>query len=64
MSPEKKRAMVKRDHPELSISRQCKLVRHSRSAFYYSPVGIDANTLVMMKEIDRAFTRYSFFGSR
>ena len=64
MSPEKKRAMIKRDHPELSISQQCKLVRLSRSAFYYSPVGIDANTLVMMKEIDRVFTRYPFFGSR
>jgi putative transposase len=64
MSPEKKRAMIKRDHPELSISQQCKLVRLSRSAFYYSPFGIDANTLVMMKEIDRVFTRYPFFGSR
>ena len=26
MSPEKKRAMIKRDHPQLSISHQCKLV--------------------------------------
>jgi putative transposase len=64
VSPEKKRAMIKRDHPELSISQQCRLVRLSRSAFYYTPVGIDAGTLAMMKEIDRVFTRYPFFGSR
>jgi putative transposase len=47
--------MVQRDHPELSISRQCKLVNLSRSAFYYTPVGVDAETLAMMKEIDRVF---------
>ena len=56
--------MIQRDHPDLSISQQCKLVQLSRSAFYYTPVGIDANTLAMMKEIDRVFTIYPFFGSR
>ena len=64
MSPVKKRAMIERDHPELSISQQCKLVGLSRSGFYYTPVGIDADTLAMMKEIDRVFTKYPFFGSR
>ena len=64
MSPDKKRAMINREHPELSISQQCKLVRLSRSAFYYAPVGIDAVALAMMKEIDRVFTKYPFFGSR
>ena len=64
MSAEKTRAMINRDHPELSISQQCKLVQLNRSAFYYTPVGIGANTRAMMKEIDRVFTRYPFFGSR
>ena len=64
MSPAKKRSMIQRDHPDLSISQQCKLVRLSRSAFYYTPVGIDTATLSMMKEIDRVFTKYPFFGSR
>ncbi len=56
--------MIKRDHPRLSISQQCKLVQLSRSAFYYTPAGIGADTLAMMKEIDRVFTKYPFFGSR
>lgn len=64
MSPDKKRAMIRRDHSRLSISQQCKLVQLSRSAFYYAPVGIGTETLAMMKEIDRVFTKYPFFGSR
>lgn len=56
--------MIQRGHPKLSISQQCNLVQLSRSAFYYTPVGIDAETLAMMKEIDRVFTKYPFFGSR
>ena len=34
MSPAKKRAMIKRDPPDLSISQQCKLVRLSLSELY------------------------------
>jgi len=64
VSPEEKRAVIRRDHPQLSISQQCKLVRLSRSAFYYAPVGIGAVALAIMKEIDRVFTEYPFFGSR
>mgnify|MGYP003114277992 FL=1 len=64
MSPEKKTAMIRRGHSELSISQQCRLMKLSRSAFYYAPVGFDAATLALMKAIDRVFTKYSFFGSR
>ena len=56
--------MIQRDHPKLSISRQCKLVQLSRSAFYYAPVGVSSDTLAAMKAIDRVFTKYPFFGSR
>ncbi len=51
--------MIKRDHSELSISQQCKLVRLSRSAFYYTPVGVDEGTLAMTKEIDRGIHQVS-----
>ena len=54
--------MNRRDHPELSISQQSKLVQISRSAFYYVPVGIDAAALALMKQIDRVFTQYPSFG--
>ena len=64
MSPAEKKDLIRRNHPKLSISQQCRLVKLSRSAFYYAPVGIDAATLALMKAIDRVFTRYPFFGSR
>ncbi len=64
MSPADKKQMIRHDHPELSISQQCRLVRLSRSAFYYEPIGIDDGTLAVMTVIDKAFTRYPFFGSR
>ncbi len=53
MSPARKNAMIHRDHPDLSIIQQCRLVRLGRSAFYDTPVGIDAATLTLMKQIDR-----------
>jgi putative transposase len=64
MSPAEKKQMINRDHSHLSISQQCRLVKLSRSAFYYEPTGIGNETLAVMKAIDRAFTKYPFFGSR
>ena len=64
MSPADKKSMVTGDHPNLSIVRQCEILQLSRSAFYYTPVGLDEETLTVMKAIDRAFTKYPFFGSR
>lgn len=64
MSPAEKKRMINRAHSKLSVARQCRLVKLSRSAFYYSPVGVDADTLALMKAIDQAFTKYPFFGSR
>lgn len=56
--------MIQRIHPKLSITQQCKLVQLSRSAFYYASVVDNADALATMKEIDRVFTKYPFFGSR
>lgn len=64
MSPTEKKALIRRDYPDLSLSQQGRLVGMSRSAFYYAPVGITATTLALMKQIDRVFTKYPFFGSR
>jgi len=64
VSPAKRRSMVRPDHPKLNICQQCKLVSLSRSAFCYTPAGIGAATLDMMKEIGRVFTKYPFLGVR
>jgi len=64
MSPVEKRSQIRADHPDLSVSAQCRLLKLSRSSVYYAPVGIDPETLALMKRIDRVFTAYPFFGSR
>jgi len=48
----------------LSLSRQCKILKISRSSLYYMPVGFNPETLELMRQIDRVFTQYPFFGSR
>lgn len=64
MSPAEKKSLIRPGHPELSISAQCRLLKLSRSSVYYLPVGTDPATLAVMKQIDRVFTTYPFFGSR
>lgn len=64
MSRTKRKEMISKDHPGLSLTRQCKLLMISRSSLYYTAVGFDAETLALMNEIDRVFTKYPFFGSR
>jgi putative transposase len=64
MSPSKRKAMINRDRTDLSLTKQCKLLKISRSSMYYTPVGVNAKTLELMNEIDRVFTKYPFFGSR
>ena len=48
----------------LSLSRQCEILKISRSSLYYTPIGFSNKTLELMGQIDRVFTEYPFFGSR
>ena len=77
MSPNERREMIchpavdpsgsmreRKENTELSLTRQCRLLKISRSSIYYTPVGFDPATLDLMHEIDRVFTKYPFFGSR
>ena len=64
MSPSERRKMVRKESADLSLTRQCKLLKISRSSIYYTPVGLDQSTIDLMHEIDRIFTKYPFFGCR
>ncbi|XXK34379.1 IS3 family transposase [Rhodobacteraceae bacterium nBUS_22] len=64
MSPSERREMIRKDNTDLSLTRQCKLLKISRSSIYYTPVDFDQATIELMHEIDRIFTKYPFFGSR
>jgi putative transposase len=59
-----KREKIEREHPMISISRQCDLVDLSRSSFYYRSLGEDEYNLHLMRLLDEQFTRTPFYGAR
>jgi putative transposase len=64
MSRGERKMMVRRDHPELSLSRQCQVLSISRSSLYYTPKGESVENLALMRRIDEVFLKYPFYGSR
>ena len=64
MSRAARRAMVRRPDPELSLSRQCRLLSIGRSWLYYTPQGESAETLARMRRIDELFLKHPFYGAR
>jgi len=64
LSVERRREVVDRSHPSLSMVRQCRLLDISRSGLYYQPKGISEEDLVHMKLIDRQYLATPFYGAR
>ena len=64
MSPARRRKMVDRGHPSLSIVRQCTLLGVSRSSLYYRSRGIPEDDLALLRAIDRQLMETPFYGSR
>ena len=56
--------MVERQHPWLSLVRQCRLLGISRSGLYYQPKGVSEEDLALMELIDRQYLVTPFYGSR
>ena len=48
----------------MSIEHQCNLLGLSRSSYYYQPCGESAENIVLMKAIDKLYTKYPFYGGR
>ena len=64
MSIEEKKKLIEPCHKELSIRRQCELLKLTRSNLYYEPVKVSEETLRIMNRIDEIFTEIPFYGSR
>jgi len=56
--------MVRRQHPSLSVARQCKLLGINRSGLYYRPRSVSAEDMTLMKLIDRQYLVTPFYGAR
>ena len=55
--------MIEREGP-LSLSRQCALLKVSRSSQYYRPKGESTENLALMRCMDELHMAYPFYGSR
>lgn len=64
MSRCQRRAMINREHPRLSLTRQCTLLSISRSSLYYRPTAAGAQELELMGLLDRQYLKTPFYGSR
>jgi putative transposase len=58
------RALVERNHAEISVRRQCELLGVNRSGLYYAPMGESEENLLLMRLLDEQYTRTPFYGSR
>ena len=48
----------------LSLSRQCRLLSIRRSSLCYKPKGWNAETLALMRPVDKLFLKYPFYSVR
>jgi putative transposase len=64
MSRADRKAMIARDHPDLSLSRQCEVLSIGRSSLYHVAKGESPETLALMRRIDALFLKWPFYGSR
>lgn len=64
MSALDRRAKLDRDHPHLSIRRQCAMLGVARSGIYRLPRPANDDDLGLMRRIDELFLRHPFLGSR
>lgn len=64
MSRVRRLELVRRDHPELSLVRQCALLDISRSSLYYRPAQASAKDLALMALMDQQYLKTPFYGCR
>jgi len=54
--------MIRKSHPKISLSRQCKYLDLSRSSQYISPKGESALNLELMDKIDKHYLKHPYKG--
>ncbi len=64
MSRSMRQAMIDRDHRQLSLVGQCRLLDVSRAWVYYRPVPTRTEDLALMALMDRQYLKTPFYGSR
>ena len=55
---------IERNHPRVSVRRQCQMLSLARSNLYYAPKGESAENLRFMELIDKQLLETPWYGSR
>ena len=55
---------IERNHPKVSVRRQCQMLSLTRSNLYYAPKGESAENLGFMEMIGKQFLEIPWYGSR
>jgi putative transposase len=55
MSRDRRQAGIEKNHPLLSVWRQCRLLSLTRSTLYATPAGESTENLALMRWIDEQF---------
>ncbi len=55
---------IERNHPKISVRRQCQMLSLARSGLYYQPKGESSENLRLMENIDKQFLETPWYGSR
>jgi putative transposase len=64
MSQTAKLKTVERPHPQLSIVKQCALLKVPRSTLYHEPKPESDANLALMRRIDELYMKWPFYGAR
>ena len=64
MSRSRRMAMVDRGRRRLSVVKQCRLLKLSRSSVYYRPKPTRPADLELMASMDRQYLKTPYYGSR
>ena len=59
-----RRALIDPDSREVSVRRQCEILRVSRASLYYQVAPVGADELATMRRLDELHLLYPFWGSR
>jgi len=59
-----KRGMIDKSDPNLSVSKQCKILGLNRTGIYYQPRKESALNLELMRKMDEHYLEHSFKGAR
>jgi putative transposase len=54
--------LIEPEHLTISIARQCELVDLARSSYYYQPMPMSEENLLLMRLLDEQYTRTPFYG--